>query len=106
MSGGWTDANFTYTAKTGTTGGANSACNSNSNSNPSNNSVLTNVGGGSTGNFNGCWLTLTIPIPTNYAGDQDGWWRIRYVMSGSGTSNDVTTWTAAIKGNPVHLVVP
>ena len=103
---GWTDANFTYTAKTGTTGGANSACNSNSNSNPSNNSVLTNVGGGSTGNFNGCWLTLTIPIPTNYAGDQDGWWRIRYVMSGSGTSNDVTTWTAAIKGNPVHLVVP
>lgn len=106
VSGGWADANFTYTAKTGTTGGANSACNSNSNANPSNNSVLTNVGGGSTGNFNGCWLTLTIPIPTNYAGDQDGWWRIRYVMSGSGTSNDVTTWTAAIKGNPVHLVVP
>ncbi len=107
-SGGWTDANFTYTAKTGTTGGANSACNSNSNNSPSNTSVLTNNGGGSTGNFNGCWLTLTIPIPTppTYGDYQDGWWRIRYEMSGSGTSNDVTTWTAAIKGNPVHLVVP
>ena len=104
-SGGWTDANFTYAAKTGTTGGANSACNSNANSNPNNTSVQTNVGA-TTGNFNGCWLTLTIPIPTSYAGDQNGWWRIRYAMTGNGTSNDVTTWTAAIKGNPVHLVVP
>ncbi len=102
---GWTDTEFTYAASAGTTGGANTACNSNSNSSPTNMSVLTNVGS-TTGSFNGCWLTLTIPIPTNYSGDQDGWWKIKYAMTGSGTSNDVTTWTAAIKGNPVHLVVP
>ena len=104
-SSGWTTTPFTYSAQVGTTGGANSACNSNSNSSPSNDHVQTNVGA-TTGNFNGCWLTLEIPIPTSYGGDQDGWWKILYSMTGNGTSNDVTTWTAAIKGNPVHLVVP
>jgi hypothetical protein len=106
---GWSATPFTYTAHTGTTGGANSACNSNSNSNPGNNSVLTNVGN-TTGQFNGCWLTLNVPIPTGYNGDQQGWWKITYSMvntrSGTDTSNDVTTWTAQILGNPVHLIVP
>ena len=27
-------------------------------------------------------------------------------QTGTATSNDVTTWTAEIQGNPVHLVVP
>ena len=106
---GWSATPFTYTAHTGTTGGANSACNSNSNNSPANNSVLTNVGN-TTGQFNGCWLTLNVPIPTTYNGDQQGWWKITYSMvntqSGQGTSNDVTTWTAQILGNPVHLIVP
>ena len=66
--------------------------------------------GGSTGNFNGCWLTIDIQIPTNYTAPQNGWWKMQYTMhnsvSGTATSNDVTTWTAEIQGNPVHLVVP
>ena len=102
---GWSITPFTYSAAVGTTGGANSACNSNSNSSTSNNSVQTNVGN-TTGLFNGCWLTMEVPIPTGYAADQSGWWKIRYSMTGDGTSSDVTTWTAQILGNPVHLVVP
>jgi hypothetical protein len=27
-------------------------------------------------------------------------------QAGPDTSNDVTTWTAHILGNPVHLIVP
>lgn len=60
---------------------------------------------GSANLFNGCWLTIDIAIPSNYQGHQGGWWRIRYTMNGSGTSSDVTTWTAEIQGNPVHLVL-
>jgi len=45
-------------------------------------------------------------IPTTYSGQQQGWWKIRYTMSGTGVSNDVTTWKADIRGNPVHLVLP
>ncbi len=101
---------FTYSAATGTTNSArNGACNSNSNSSPSNSSVQTS-NGGSVGLFNGCWLTLDVPIPASYTGDQDGWWKMQYSMfntvSGTTTSNDVTTWTARILGNPVHLIVP
>lgn len=103
---GWTPTPFTYKAQVGTTnGGANGACNSNSNSSSSNNRVQTSTGA-SLGLFNGCWLTLDIPIPTNYTAAQNGWWKILYSMSGNGTSSDVTTWTASIKGNPVHLIVP
>jgi len=105
-SAGWSVTPFTYSATVGTTNSSrNAACNSNSNSSPSNNSVQTSTGA-SLGLFNGCWLTLEIPIPTTYTGAQNGWWKILYSMTGNGTSNDVTTWTAAIKGNPVHLVVP
>ena len=56
--------------------------------------------------FNGCWLTLNVPIPATYTAAQNGWWKILYSMSGNGTSVDVTTWTAQIIGNPVHLIVP
>jgi hypothetical protein len=103
-------APFTYSAATGTTNSArNSACNSNSTSSPSNESVQTS-NGGSVGLFNGCWLTLDVPIPGSYNADQDGWWKMQYSMfntvSGTTTSNDVTTWTARILGNPVHLIVP
>ena len=56
--------------------------------------------------FNGCWLTIQIPIPSTYAAQQQGWWKIRYTMTGTGVSDDVTTWKVAIRGNPVHLIVP
>jgi hypothetical protein len=56
--------------------------------------------------FNGCWLTIDVPIPPGYSAPQSGWWKIKYTMSGNGTSNDVTTWKVGIKGNPVHLITP
>ena len=56
--------------------------------------------------YNGCWLTIDVTIPSTYTAQQSGWWKNRYNMSGSGTSSDVTTWTAKDPGNPVHLVLP
>jgi hypothetical protein len=47
-----------------------------------------------------------VVIPIGYTAQQSGWWKIRYNMTGNGTSNDVTTWKVQIKGNPVHLIVP
>jgi hypothetical protein len=77
-------------------------------------SVTTNTGG--TSLFNGCWLTIEIPLPTDYAAphpatdnvtDEGGWWKIRYNMSGSAGSfsTDLTTWEVELRGNPVHLVM-
>ncbi|GIW20744.1 MAG: hypothetical protein KatS3mg065_1040 [Chloroflexota bacterium] len=107
---GYTPATFNYRAQRGTTNANATDCNATTGSGVT--SVTTNTGGSS--RFNGCWLTIEIPIPTTYTapqppGEQEpGWWKIRYNMSGS-TSNssfDVTTWEVQIRGNPVHLVLP
>jgi hypothetical protein len=92
-----------WTALTGTSG---SPQNCTSYAAGSGNAVSTNAGGGSTGVYNGCWLTIQVTIPATYTAPQQGWWKIRYNMAGTGTSSDVTTWTAKIRGNPVHLVLP
>ena len=114
-SGGWTPALLDYTARAGTSNSsANSACNSNAHTNwPT---IVTEATGAQPGEFNGCWLTISVKIPTGYgsactvsgnpAACHGGWWKIRYNMSGTGTSNDVTTWKVSIRGNPVHLKVP
>lgn len=99
-SSGWSPTNFDWTAAKGTTGGQPCTTTGNDVS-----SVQTNVGA-TTGTFNGCWLTIQIPIPAGYTAPQSGWWKIRYTMNGTGTSNDVTTWKVEIRGNPVHLIVP
>lgn len=73
-------------------------------------SVTTNSGG--TNHFNGCWLTITIPLDATYDAPTPptvpgpGWWKIRYNMSGltSQTSNDLTAWRVSLVGSPVHLV--
>jgi Putative Flp pilus-assembly TadE/G-like len=104
--GGFRIAAVTYSGAKGTTNGAaNSACNSNSRSTASSAPIQTSTGA-SLGLFNGCWLTIDTIIPAWYTGDQQGWWKIRYTMNGTGTSSDVTTWMADIRGNPVHLVEP
>jgi Flp pilus assembly protein TadG len=100
-SGGWGAASFTYTAARGTTNSGATACNSTAGSGSS---VVTYASGAS--RFNGCWLTILIPIPPTYAAPQDGWWKIRYNMTGSSTATDITTWEVNIRGNPVHLKVP
>jgi hypothetical protein len=102
---GWSATSLSYKAKGGTSNSAvNASCNNNAGTGVS--SIATEATGSNPGEFNGCWLTITIPIPTTYTGAQDGWWKIRYNMSGNGTSNDVTTWKVSIRGNPVHLKVP
>ncbi|MEO8229558.1 MAG: pilus assembly protein TadG-related protein [Chloroflexota bacterium] len=101
--GGWSATALDYTAAQGTTNGAAASCNALSGTGVT--SIQTNVGA-TNGTFNGCWLTIQIPIPTTYTAQQSGWWKIRYTMNGNGTSNDVTTWKVQIRGNPVHLIVP
>jgi hypothetical protein len=103
-------ATFSYTAAKGSTDAT--SCNSLSGTNVT--SVITNTGGSS--RFNGCWLTITIPLPSDYSAplpatdsiaEEGGWWKMRYIMgSGSGNATDLTTWKVSIRGNPVHLVVP
>jgi hypothetical protein len=107
---GYVPATFNYRAQRGTTNANATNCNATTGSGVT--SVTTNTGGSS--RFNGCWLTIEIPIPSTYSAPQPpgesepGWWKIQYNMSGSTSSNsfDVTTWEVQIRGNPVHLVLP
>ncbi|MFN8629539.1 MAG: pilus assembly protein TadG-related protein [Chloroflexota bacterium] len=92
--GTWNAVNFNYTA-----GSAAGSCSASPTSG-------SNVGYVATNSFNACWLTVQITIPTGYTAPQDGWWQLKYSLTGSGSSVDTTTWTAHILGNPVHLVVP
>ena len=101
--------NFNYSAERNSNNASN--CTNRSGTNVS--SVTTNTGG--TSLYNGCWLTIEIPLPNTYSApnpssdtvtNEGGWWKIRYNMSGS-TSNystDLTTWQVELRGNPVHLV--
>jgi hypothetical protein len=99
--GGWAPTTFDYTAAKGTTNAGAANCNALAGNNVP--FVQTST---PTSRFNGCWLTIQIPIPGGYTAQQSGWWKIKYTMTGTGTSDDVTTWKVAIKGNPVHLIVP
>jgi hypothetical protein len=102
-SGGWSTTNFNYTAAKGTTNSGATNCNSSAGTNVSN--VITYQSGAS--RFNGCWITIQIPIPTTYTAPQSGWWKIKYNMTGSGANaTDITTWQVQIRGNPVHLILP
>ena len=98
----WAATNFTYTATQGTSNSGRATCGALTGSGTE---VETNVGN-TNGTFNGCWLILRATIPPLYDAPADGWWKIRYNMTGTGQSNDVTTWTVNIIGNPVHLVLP
>jgi Flp pilus assembly protein TadG len=104
---------FSYTAKRVASSSSASSCDSNTGTNVT--FVTTNSGNSS--KFNGCWLTMEVVLPNGYDAPhpssdtvttEGGWWKIRYTMSGTSTdfSTDVTTWTATIRGSPVHLVVP
>jgi hypothetical protein len=110
---GYVPARFSYTAARGSGSSGVSGCEGYSGTNVT--SVTTNTGGSS--RFNGCWVTITIPLPADYEAphpstdaitDEGGWWKIRYTMGGDSDdfSTDLTTWKVSIRGNPVHLVVP
>ncbi len=106
--GGWSPVSMTWFSTTGTSGSPQN-CTGYAQGVTGNN-IPTNAGGGSTGVYNGCWLTIDVTIPAGYTAQQQGWWKIRYNMNNPtgtvSTSFDVTTWTAKIRGNPVHLVLP
>jgi hypothetical protein len=100
--GGWAPTSFTWTSQIGTTNTGNTdSCDG---ATGSGTGVTTNTGG--TSLFNGCWITIQAVIPAGYTAPQDGWWKIRYNMTGNDTSFDVTTWKVNIIGNPVHLILP
>jgi hypothetical protein len=109
--GGYVAASMSYDAQVGTSNSnVNSACNNNQVLSPATTNNIVTSTGASLGVFNGCWLQISVQIPASYTGADlgagPGWWKIRYNMTGSGTSNDVTTWKVSIRGNPVHLIVP
>lgn len=115
--GGYRAASVTFSSERGTTNaGANSNCSpsapvGNWKRTTASTTPITTSTGAALGLFNGCWLTIDAVIPASYTGNSTlasdfAWWKIRYTMNGNGTSNDVTTWTADIRGNPVHLVEP
>jgi hypothetical protein len=61
---------------------------------------------GSGSQFDGYWVTITIPLAWSYGADglwNNGWWQVEYTVGGG---NDTTTWMVEILGNPVHLIVP
>lgn len=108
-SGGYSNATLNWRSQRGTTNSNASDCNALTGSGSS---IATHAF--SSQRFNGCWVTIEIPIPVTYSAPtppgetEPGWWKIQYVMTGSSgdTSFDVTTWQVAIRGNPVHLVLP
>lgn len=103
---GYSPASFNYTAQQVASGAV--SCGSRSGTGVT--SVTTNSSG--TMLFNGCWLTIEVPLPSDYDAatppgmTQPGWWKIRYNMGGSAsdTAFDLTTWQVSIRGNPVHLM--
>ena len=77
-------------------------------------SVTTNTGGYKV--YDGCWLTIEIPLPSDYDAPrpstedpsvEGGWWKIRYLMGSESSTPafDLTTWQVELRGNPVHLVL-
>jgi hypothetical protein len=105
----YTAGSLKWTSAKGTTASGASACNGQSGTGTS---ITANTG--TQQKFNGCWVTIEVPIPASYTAatppgeTEGGWWKIRYNIGGSGgdTSFDVTTWQVSIRGNPVHLVLP
>ena len=57
------------------------------------------------GAFDGKLLQIEVALGTDYT-CATCWWKVRYDLgtNPSGSANDTTTWSAAIKGDPVHLI--
>ncbi len=58
----------------------------------------------STSKYNDRFITIDIPLPSNYTTVYGGkvWWKVRYGVGSSPT--DRTTWSVNIVGDPVHLL--
>lgn len=64
------------------------------------------VTGVNTTDYGGKWLTVEVPIPSNYTCDVSNanncWFRIQYQFDGF--LNDTTSWTASLGGDPVRII--
>jgi hypothetical protein len=58
----------------------------------------------STSKYNDRYITIDIPLPSNYATvyGTKTWWKVKYNVGSSST--DRTTWSVNIVGDPVHLL--
>jgi hypothetical protein len=54
------------------------------------------------GKFNSWLVTIRVTLPTDYTCAADCWWKIHYNYPGK--TQDTTTWSAHIEGNPLRLV--
>jgi len=112
-SAGYSAATLKWSSAKGTSASGVSACTGVTGTGTT---ITANSGNGTTSakKFNGCWVTIEVPIPAGYTAPtppgemEPGWWKIKY-MTGASSSDygfDVTTWQVTIRGNPVHLVLP
>ena len=98
--GGYVNATFNFTANGGI--GVQSGNNVTQ--------IQTSVNGAE--QYDGAWITATIPLPANYGAGgltppgetEPGWWKIEYQIGAAG--NDTITYQVGIRGNPIHLIVP
>lgn len=58
----------------------------------------------STSKYNDRYITIDIPLPSNYATvyGTKTWWKVKYNVGSNST--DRTTWSVNIVGDPVHLL--
>jgi hypothetical protein len=58
--------------------------------------------GGTCKPYNGTWIRITIPIPGNYSPVGNGFWYMRYNLTG--TAFDTFSFAVSARGGPVHLL--
>ncbi len=64
--------------------------------------IATSSATGSGGRFNNWQLTIRVNLPDDYTCAADCWWKVRYNYPGK--TQDTTTWSAHIEGDPLRLV--
>jgi hypothetical protein len=47
-------------------------------------------------------VTIRVTLPSDYTCAGDCWWKIHYNYPGK--TQDTTTWSARIEGNPLRIV--
>ncbi len=73
-------------------------------------SLGTNCGvtGATSTNYNGKVQTVSVPIPDTYTcnSTQSGgcWVRVQLKLDQAGNTNDTTTWSASVDGDPVRMI--
>jgi hypothetical protein len=70
--------------------------------NCSNASFLATSGGTTT--YNGHWVELQLPVPSNYNPGANPYWSVKYITSSGVSANDVITFVVGRGSNPPHLL--